>query len=145
MPRAITVPVQLPRPSSSAAFCCHVCSRMYTSSSALEQHYRDTPVHPKCARCNIGFLDNAGLQAVSTLISFFLFGLYQLHVDVDQSTPPPSIVQLLQFLRLPSLAVFVIGPALTQARSSSTIETPPYTQSVNPATSGSWIMPHYRL
>lgn len=57
------VPVQPPRASPSAACYCRVCNRSYTSKSALEQHYRDTPVHAKCARCNIGFVDDAALQA----------------------------------------------------------------------------------
>ncbi|KAI0278029.1 hypothetical protein BGY98DRAFT_570516 [Russula aff. rugulosa BPL654] len=68
------VPVQLPRPSSSAACYCHVCNRPYNTTSALEQHYRDTPIHPKCTRCNIGFVDSAAVQAVSTLISVSYLG-----------------------------------------------------------------------
>ncbi|KAH9040547.1 hypothetical protein EDB84DRAFT_1476119, partial [Lactarius hengduanensis] len=42
---------------------CRICSRVYSTVNALEQHYRDTPVHPKCTRCDIGFADNAAIQA----------------------------------------------------------------------------------
>jgi len=70
-----------PRASSSAAISCRICDRMYTSTSALEQHFRDTPVHPKCSRCNVGFLDNTAIQAVSPLL-VPLFILVRLH------TPP---------------------------------------------------------
>ncbi|KAH9984501.1 hypothetical protein BJV77DRAFT_952820 [Russula vinacea] len=60
---------QPPRPTSSAACFCRVCDRSYTSTSALEQHYRDTPVHPKCMRCNVGFVDDAAIRAVSPLLN----------------------------------------------------------------------------
>lgn len=69
VPPQVQVQVQPPRPSSSAACYCHICNRSYTSTSALEQHYRDTPVHSKCSRCNIGFVDDDALRAVSSLIS----------------------------------------------------------------------------
>ncbi|KAF8500366.1 hypothetical protein F5888DRAFT_1610383, partial [Russula emetica] len=62
------------RPIASAAFSCRICDRAYPNTSALEQHYRDTPVHPKCVRCNIGFVDNAAVQAVSSLISVSYLG-----------------------------------------------------------------------
>lgn len=56
------VPTQLSRlPLSPHA--CRICDRAYVTASALVQHYRDTPVHPKCTRCNIGFADNAAIQA----------------------------------------------------------------------------------
>ncbi|KAI9452748.1 hypothetical protein F5148DRAFT_497503 [Russula earlei] len=48
---------------SSSAFSCQVCNKQFSIASALEQHYRDTPVHPKCRRCNIGFVNNAAMQA----------------------------------------------------------------------------------
>ncbi|KAI9458897.1 hypothetical protein BJY52DRAFT_403433 [Lactarius psammicola] len=58
----------VPSPKSQAASLgppssCRICSRVYSTVSALEQHYRDTPVHPKCTRCDIGFVDNAAIQA----------------------------------------------------------------------------------
>ena len=71
-----TVPSPQPRASSSAVISCRICDRPYSTISALEQHYRDTPVHPKCTRCNIGFVDNAAIQAVSpsrvTFLSSFI-------------------------------------------------------------------------
>jgi len=69
VPQVVPV-VQPPRPSSSATNHCRVCNRLYTSTSALDQHYRDTPVHPKCTRCNVGFMDNAAILAVSFLTVF---------------------------------------------------------------------------
>ncbi|KAI0000661.1 hypothetical protein BJV74DRAFT_959616 [Russula compacta] len=57
------VPSQKSRASSSSALSCRVCDRPYPTLNALEQHYRDTPVHPKCTRCNVGFVDNAAMQA----------------------------------------------------------------------------------
>ncbi|KAI0064882.1 hypothetical protein BV25DRAFT_199260 [Artomyces pyxidatus] len=51
--------VQTPSPQ----FACPTCNRMYSSSPALLQHYRDAPVHPKCSRCNLGFADNAAIQS----------------------------------------------------------------------------------
>ncbi|KAI0305230.1 hypothetical protein B0F90DRAFT_1702700 [Multifurca ochricompacta] len=57
------VPSQQPQATSSTPCTCHTCDRVYSSASALEQHYRDFPVHPKCARCNIGFANNAAIQA----------------------------------------------------------------------------------
>ncbi|KAI0263097.1 hypothetical protein BC834DRAFT_889105 [Gloeopeniophorella convolvens] len=56
------VPAQ-PQPSSSTSVLCRVCGRMYSTAGALQQHYKDTPIHPKCARCDIGFADNAAIQA----------------------------------------------------------------------------------
>jgi Zinc-finger of C2H2 type len=144
VPQAVPVQVQVqpPRPPSSAACYCHVCNRSYTSTSALEQHYRDTPVHSKCARCNIGFVDDAALRAVSSLIS--LFKSYHNHLDMGQSTPPPSIVQTVQLPWPPSLAVFAIGPTLAQVRSNNTIVILPCIQSACAATQDSRIMPRYR-
>ncbi|KAI0252960.1 hypothetical protein BJV78DRAFT_258234 [Lactifluus subvellereus] len=56
------VPSQ-PTRASSANCPCRICDRAYSTANALEQHYRDTPVHPKCTRCNVGFLDNTAKQA----------------------------------------------------------------------------------
>jgi hypothetical protein len=55
-----------PLSSPALAHACRICDRAYVSASALVQHYRDTPVHPKCTRCNIGFVDNTAIQAVSS-------------------------------------------------------------------------------
>jgi len=63
--KAPVAPSPQARVSSSAAHACRTCNRLYTSAGALQQHYRDTPAHPNCARCEIGFVDNVGLQAVS--------------------------------------------------------------------------------
>ena len=63
------VPTQQSRAFSSP-HSCRICDRAYATANALEQHYRDTPVHPKCTRCNIGFADNAAIQAVSTYLTF---------------------------------------------------------------------------
>lgn len=49
--------------ASLSPHSCRICDRGYSTVNALEQHYRDTPVHPKCTRCNIGFKDNAAIQA----------------------------------------------------------------------------------
>ncbi|KAH9174719.1 hypothetical protein EDB89DRAFT_464591 [Lactarius sanguifluus] len=60
------VPKAVPSQQSQALLgprTCRICSRVYSTVSALEQHYRDTPVHPKCTRCDIGFADNAAIQA----------------------------------------------------------------------------------
>jgi hypothetical protein len=54
--------------ASSSPHSCRICDRAYATANALEQHYRDTPVHPKCTRCNIGFADNAAIQAVSSYL-----------------------------------------------------------------------------
>ncbi|KAI0287679.1 hypothetical protein BC826DRAFT_742493 [Russula brevipes] len=51
------------RPIPSVAFSCRICNRAYSNANKLEEHYRDTPVHPKCSRCDIGFVDNAAIQA----------------------------------------------------------------------------------
>ena len=61
---APSVPTQQSRAPLSP-HACRICDRAYVTASALVQHYRDTPVHPKCTRCNIGFLDNPAIQAVS--------------------------------------------------------------------------------
>jgi hypothetical protein len=69
-----TVPAKVPAQPSPAQpsrlplspHSCRICDRAYVTASALEQHYRDTPVHPKCTRCNVGFADNAAIQAVSS-------------------------------------------------------------------------------
>ncbi|KAF8271827.1 hypothetical protein EI94DRAFT_490157 [Lactarius quietus] len=60
------VPTVVPTQQSRASLSphsCRICDRAYVTASALEQHYRDTPVHPKCTRCNLGFADNAAIQA----------------------------------------------------------------------------------
>ncbi|KAH9057930.1 hypothetical protein EDB83DRAFT_1035210 [Lactarius deliciosus] len=60
------VPKAVPSQQSQALLgprTCRICSRVYSTVNALEQHYRDTPVHPKCTRCDIGFADNAAIQA----------------------------------------------------------------------------------
>ena len=59
-------PIASTAPAASTAITCRICVKAYLSTSALEQHYRDTPVHPKCTRCKNGFLDNAAMQAVSS-------------------------------------------------------------------------------
>ncbi|KAI0320488.1 hypothetical protein OF83DRAFT_575203 [Amylostereum chailletii] len=41
---------------------CTVCVRQCASPAALQQHYRDMAVHPKCTRCNLGFKDNTAIQ-----------------------------------------------------------------------------------
>ncbi|KAH9953788.1 hypothetical protein BC827DRAFT_106401 [Russula dissimulans] len=57
-------PQARPSPSVARAHYCQICNRQYTSAEGLQQHYRDTPVHPNCARCDmIGFVDSAALQA----------------------------------------------------------------------------------
>ena len=53
------------RPTPPLGFPCRVCNVGYPTGSALEQHYRDAFVHPKCTRCDLGFLDNTAMQTVS--------------------------------------------------------------------------------
>ncbi len=127
VPQVVPV-VQPPRPSSSATNHCRVCNRLYTSTSALDQHYRDTPVHPKCTRCNVGFMDNAAILAVSFLTVFPIWVVSHKcrHLPKHNASAP---------------AVFVIGDSLTQLRSSSTIVTLPCIQTAQAAILGSWIMP----
>jgi hypothetical protein len=141
-------PIQQPRPSSSAACICRVCDRSYTSTSALEQHYRDTPVHPKCMRCNIGFVDDVAIRVVSPL----LLSASYTHADIGQSMRPPSIVQLLRLqlrlrlqlqlqLQVPFPAAFVIRRTLLQACSSCTTVAHPCIRTARAVILGSWMMP----
>ncbi|KZV76857.1 hypothetical protein PENSPDRAFT_569201 [Peniophora sp. CONT] len=43
---------------------CLTCNRKYESQRALDQHYRDSLVHPRC-ECGQGFADKLSLQAPS--------------------------------------------------------------------------------
>ena len=141
---------QPPRPTSSAACFCRVCDRSYTSTSALEQHYRDTPVHPKCMRCNVGFVDDAAIRAVSPLLSVSYLRCI-LMPTLAQSMWPPYMVLLVQFLRLQlSLvrflqlsfpAAFVTSRTLPQACSSCTTVAPPCIRTAHAVILGSWMMP----
>ena len=44
---------------------CEVCRRVFGSSDDLERHFLDSPRHPKCKECQVGFRDKTGLKAVS--------------------------------------------------------------------------------
>lgn len=79
-------------PKAPAAFSCRTCDRAYPTANALELHYRDTPVHPKCTRCDIGFVDNAAMQTVSSVYMLPMPSVYD--NQLDQSTWFPSTARL---------------------------------------------------
>ena len=87
------VPSQPSRVASSL-HSCRICDRVYTTPNALEQHYRDTPVHPKCTRCNIGFADNAAIQAVSSYLMLIPLTLVNARKARDLNSSSNSLQHL---------------------------------------------------
>ena len=92
-----TVPAKVPAQPSRASLSphsCRICDRAYVTASALDQHYRDTPVHPKCTRCNVGFADNAAIQAVSSTLNAHALMLVDARQARDLNSSPNNLQQL---------------------------------------------------
>lgn len=58
---------------------CRACNVVYASKIALEQHYVESPEHPNCTRCHIGFADNVARQDVSPFQVLFSATLFNSH------------------------------------------------------------------
>lgn len=46
---------------------CASCMRYFKTVGALGDHYRDSPVHPRCSPCDLGFKDKAAYDEVRIL------------------------------------------------------------------------------
>ncbi|CDO71194.1 hypothetical protein BN946_scf184845.g64 [Trametes cinnabarina] len=55
---------------------CSRCRRQFRSADELQNHYLVSPVHPHCAVCEIGFIDDVACDK---------------HMDLNHPRPPPSI------------------------------------------------------
>ncbi|KAI0320487.1 hypothetical protein OF83DRAFT_575783 [Amylostereum chailletii] len=61
-----TDPVTVNAPSSKPqSFRCELCKRKYVSEKALEQHFRDSTLHPTCTLCEAAFFDARSLESVA--------------------------------------------------------------------------------
>jgi len=77
--------------TNSLSTACRLCNVVYSSKTALEQHYVESLEHPNCTHCHIGFPDSAARQAVSPFQSASSAVMF---VYIGQSTRSPSIAQL---------------------------------------------------
>ncbi|KAI0790433.1 hypothetical protein C8Q75DRAFT_115966 [Abortiporus biennis] len=99
--RQTVVTSQTPTPAPSP-FSCSVCCRSFRIGVALQAHFRDSSIHPTCASCNIGFLDDAAYdQHVATK-----------HAQVSRQPSPLVIPRRSNepVLRPPSFPQVVITP-----------------------------------
>ncbi|KAI0360405.1 hypothetical protein OH77DRAFT_1392612 [Trametes cingulata] len=57
-------------------FRCSMCRRQLRSAEELQQHYLTSPIHPHCALCEIGFLDDIACDK---------------HMQINHPRPPPKV------------------------------------------------------
>src|SRR5712691_11890222 len=75
---------------------CRTCNVVYASKIALEQHYVESPEHPNCTRCHIGFADKVARQDVSPFQVLFLPSCSFSLAKARGLRPSPSYLRYLQ-------------------------------------------------
>ncbi|KAI0634789.1 hypothetical protein C8Q77DRAFT_1156178 [Trametes polyzona] len=62
--------------SAHIEFRCSACQRQFRSREDLQQHFLTSPMHPHCALCEIGFIDDPACDK---------------HMEINHPRPPPRL------------------------------------------------------
>ncbi|KAL6301411.1 hypothetical protein BKA93DRAFT_738710 [Sparassis latifolia] len=59
---------------------CAPCNRLFRTKESLRDHYRDSPAHPHCAICGVGFENDEACDAVRIEVHHIRLAIFTLSI-----------------------------------------------------------------